>query len=146
MSRLKLSGEGDAGSHGGPPGDLYIALSIEEHHHFRRDGINVHSQAAISFPKAVFGGEIEGPTLDGSAKVKIPAGTPSGKEFTLKGKGIPKLGSYQRGDQIVSVFIDVPKKLSTQQRELLEEFARLGGEDMESVKGFKNKLKDIFSA
>ncbi|HEX8948703.1 MAG TPA: molecular chaperone DnaJ, partial [Dissulfurispiraceae bacterium] len=144
-SRLKLSGEGDFGSYGGPPGDLYIVLTIDDHPFFQRDGLNIYCKVPISFPKAVFGGEIDIPTLDGSAKLKIPASTQSGKAFHLKGKGVPRLGSHHRGDQIVSVFIDVPKKLTPRQRELLEEFAELSGETLDDGKGFKSKIKDLFS-
>lgn len=145
-SRLRLSGEGDFGSYGGPQGDLYVVLSVQEHDFFKRDGMDVYCEVPISYPKAVFGGEIEVPTLDGTAKLKIPAATQSGKSFHLKNKGIARLGSHQRGDQIVSVYIDVPKKLTPRQKELLEEFSALGGDDIgEGSKGFKSKLKDLFS-
>ncbi|MBI5212509.1 MAG: molecular chaperone DnaJ [Nitrospirae bacterium] len=146
-SRLRMTGEGDFGSYGGPPGDLYIVLNVEEHPFFKRDDMDIYCQFSISFPKAVFGGEIDVPTLNGPAKLKIPAGTQSGKSFHLKGKGIPRLGSHQRGDQIVSIYIDVPKKLTPRQKELLEEFAKISDENFdESSKGFKSKLKDLFSA
>lgn len=145
-SRLKLRGEGDIGSNGGPPGDLYVVINIAEHPIFKRDGMNIFCEIPISFTKAVFGGEIDVPTLDGSYKLKIPANTRSGKLFHLKGKGMPRVGSQLRGDQIVSVYIDVPKKLTPRQRELLEEFAAIEGEQIdESSKGFKEKLKDFFS-
>jgi molecular chaperone DnaJ len=144
-SRLRLSGEGDFGSYGGPPGDLYVVMSVEEHNFFKRDGMDIYCEVPISFPKAVFGGEIEVPTLNGAAKLKIPAGASSGKSFHLKGKGIPRLGSHQRGDQIVSIYIDVPKKLTPRQKELLEEFASISGEDLGESKGFKSKLKNLFS-
>lgn len=146
-SRLRVSGEGDFGSHGGPAGDLYVVLSVDEHRFFVRDGLDIYCQAPIQFHKAVFGGEIEVDTLDGSTKIKIPAGTPSGKTFHVKGRGIPKLGSHHRGDQVVTIYIDVPKKLTARQKELLEEFARISGDDNpEYGKGFKSKLKDLFSA
>ncbi len=144
-SRLRLTGEGDFGSYGGPPGDLYVVLTVDEHPFFKREGLNVYCQVPISFPKAVFGGEVEVPTLDGSSKLKLPASTQSGKAFHLKGKGIPKLGSHYRGDQVVSIYIDVPKKLTPRQKELLEEFAEISDEATEDAKGFKNKLKDLFS-
>jgi len=145
-SRLRMTGEGDFGSYGGPPGDLYIVLSVDEHQFFKRDNMDIYCQIPLSFTRAVFGGETEVPTLNGPAKIKIPAGTQSGKSFHLKGKGIPRLGSHQRGDQIVSVYIDVPKKLTPRQKELLEEFANISGENGDESKGFKNKLKDLFSA
>lgn len=144
-SRLRLSGEGDFGSYGGPPGDLYVVMSVEEHNFFKRDGMDIYCEIPISFPKAVFGGEVEVPTLNGPTKLKIPAGASSGKSFHLKGKGVPKLGSHQRGDQIVSIYIDVPKKLTPRQKELLEEFANISGEDLGESKGFKSKLKNLFS-
>jgi molecular chaperone DnaJ len=144
-SRLKLSSEGDFGSFGGPPGDLYVVIIGEEHPFFKREDINVYCQVPLSFPKAVFGGEIEVPTLSGTAKLKVPSGTQSGKSFHLKGKGIPRLGSHHRGDQIISVYIDVPKKLTPRQKELLEEFASISDETHEDAKGFKSKLKDLFS-
>ncbi|MCL4457495.1 MAG: molecular chaperone DnaJ [Nitrospirae bacterium] len=146
-SRLRMTGEGDFGSYGGPPGDLYIVLNVEDHSFFKRDGMDIYCQFPISFTKAVFGGEIDVPTLNGPSKLKIPAGTQSGKSFHLKGKGIPRLGSHQRGDQIVSIYIDVPKKLTPRQKELLEEFAGISEENNdEPSKGFKSKLKDLFSA
>lgn len=144
-SRLKLSSEGDFGSYGGPPGDLYVVINVEEHSFFKREDINVYCQVPISFPKAVFGGEMEVPTLNGSAKLKIPPGTQSGKSFHLKGKGIPRIGTHHRGDEIVSVYIDVPKKLTPRQKELLEEFASLSEDQADEAKGFKSKLKDLFS-
>jgi len=144
-SRLKLSGEGDFGSYGGPNGDLYVVITVQDHPFFKREDINVYCQVPLSFPRAVFGGEIEVPTLNGPAKLKIPPGTQSGKSFHIKGKGIPRLGSHHRGDQIVSVYIDVPKKLTPRQKELLEEFASISEENVEEARGFKNKLKDLFS-
>ncbi len=145
-SRLRISGEGDFGSFGGPPGDLYVVLSVEEHRYFKREGMNIYCDFPTAFTTAVLGGEVEVPTLDGTAKLKVPAATPSGKLFHLKGKGMPRIGSHQRGDQVVRVSIEVPKKLTPRQKELLEEFAMISGEmHDESTKGFKGKLKDIFS-
>ncbi len=141
-----MSGEGDFGSFGGPPGDLYIVLTVESHKDFKREGLNLYCDAPILFTTAVLGGEIEVPVLNGRSTLKIPAGTQSGKQFHLKGKGMPKLGSHYRGDIVVSVYIKVPDKLTERQRELLEEFAQTCGEsDEESARGFKGKLKDIFS-
>ncbi len=145
-SRLRVTGEGDAGSYGGPPGDLYIIISVEEHSIFRREGTEIYCERPISFAKAVFGGEIEVPTLHGTQKIKIPPGTSSGAVFKLKGKGMPKLGSFHRGDQIVQVFIEVPKKLTERQKELLKEFAKLSGEEIDGSKGFTGKLKDLFTS
>jgi molecular chaperone DnaJ len=145
-SRLRLNGEGDPGALGGPPGDLYVVLTVADHPLFIRDGLEIHCQMPVSFTKAVFGGEIEVPTLDGSTKLKIPAGTQSGRSFSLRGKGMPRLGSHHRGSQVVTVYVDVPKKLTPRQRELLEEFATISGEAHDEEKGFKERLKDLFSA
>ncbi|HIJ59122.1 MAG TPA: molecular chaperone DnaJ [Nitrospirae bacterium] len=145
-SRLRVSGEGDIGNNGGSPGDLYVIISVQEHPIFKRVGMDIYCHIPISFPKAVFGGEIEVPTLNGPYKHKIPAGTSSGAEFRLKGKGIPKLGSFHRGDQILQVSIEVPKKLSDRQKEILREFAKLSGEEIDVPKGFTGKLKDLFTA
>lgn len=145
-SKLKVSGEGEIGEFGGPRGDLYIFVNVKEHEFFKREGINIYCSVPISFVKAVFGGEVEVPTLDGKEKIEIPPGTPSGRVFKLKGKGLPRVGGTHRGDQIITVYIDVPKKLNERQRELLEEFARVSGEEIKkSSKGLKDKLKDIFS-
>ncbi|MCX8068897.1 MAG: molecular chaperone DnaJ [Thermodesulfovibrionales bacterium] len=145
-SRLRVSGEGDMGNYGGPPGDLYVMITVQEHPIFKREGMDVYSYTPISFPKAVFGGEIEVPTLNGPFKLKIPSGTSSGSEFRLKGKGIPKLGSFHRGDQIVQVYIEVPKKLNDRQKELLREYAKSSGEDIDAPKGLTSKIKDLFTA
>jgi molecular chaperone DnaJ len=141
-SRLRIHGEGDPGVYGGPKGDLYIILDIEEHPFFKREGTEIFCEVPISFPQAVLGAEIEVPTLDGTSKLKIPAGTPSGKIFYLKGKGASRVGGHQRGNQMVKIFIDVPKKLSARQKELLEEFASISGDEIS--RSFKEKLKDLF--
>lgn len=142
-SRLKIVGEGEPGLNNGPNGDLYVVLDILEHEIFKREGTDIYCDFPISFTNAALGSEVEVPTLDGSAKLKIPAGTQSGKIFTLKGKGAPRVGSQQRGNQLLRVFIEVPKKLSLRQKEILEEFAAHSAED--SGKSFKDKLKDLFT-
>lgn len=142
-SRLRIAREGEMGFHGGPPGDLYVILNVEEHPFFKREGTEIFCEVPISFPQAVLGTEIEVPTLDGTSKIKIPAGTPSGMIFHIRGRGMPKVGSHVRGDHIVRVYVDVPKKLTPRQRELLEEFARTDGDEV--AKSFKEKLKDLFS-
>lgn len=145
-SKLKVTGEGEIGQYGGPRGDLYIWINVKEHSIFKREGTNLYCSIPISFVKAVFGGQISVPTLYGEEILEIPPGTPSGRVFKLKGKGLPRVGSTHRGDQIVTVYIDVPKKLTERQRELLEEFAKASGEDIKKgSKGLKDKLKDIFS-
>jgi molecular chaperone DnaJ len=141
-SRLKVNGEGEPGVYGGPRGDLYIVLHVEEHPFFKRDGTEIFCEVPITFPQASLGAEIEVPTLDGRAKLKIPPATSSGKVFYLKGKGAPRVGGSTRGNQVVHIYIDVPKKLTPRQKELLEEFASINGEEVS--KGFKDKLKDLF--
>ncbi len=142
-SRLRMSGEGELGVHGGPRGDLYIYLNVEEHAFFKRDGNNLFCEMPVTFPQAALGAEIEVPTIDGTHKLKIPAGTPSGRIFHIKGRGVQKLGGSHRGDQIVRVYVDVPKNMTQRQKELLEEFARLTGDEVN--KSFREKIKDIFT-
>lgn len=142
-SRLKVYGGGEPGFYGGPKGDLYIVLGVQEHPFFKREGTEIFCEVPVSFPQAALGAEIEVPTLDGTSKIKVPSGTPSGKLFYLKGKGAPRVGGHQRGSQVVRIFIDVPKKLTQRQRELLEEFASINGDEVS--KSFKEKLKDLFS-
>ncbi len=130
-SRLKISGEGEQGPQGGPSGDLYVVIHVRKHSVFERHGNDLLSVVSISFPLACLGGETEVPTISGSkAKMKLPPGTENGQIFRLKGNGIPYLGSYGRGDQLVKINVDVPKKLNGKQKELLKEFARLSGEDL----------------
>src|SRR5262245_28845129 len=143
-SRLKLRGEGEPGQAGGPSGDLYVVIDVESHPLFQRDGVDVVCDVPISFVQAALGTEMEVPTLDGSAKVKIPAGTQSGHVFRLRGRGIPHLGGYGTGDQLVRVAVETPRKLSGRQRELLEEFAKVSGEDVHPrSKSFLDKVKSI---
>lgn len=142
-ARLRITGEGEMGFHGGPPGDLYIFLNIAEHPFFKRDGHDLYCDIPLSFPQAALGTEVEIPTLEGVSKLKIPSGTPSGKMFHLKGKGIQRLGRYGKGDLIIRVYVEVPKKLTPRQKELLEEFAQINGDEV--AKSFKDKLKDLFT-
>ncbi len=144
-TRLRLSGEGEAGISGGPPGDLYVALSVKPHPFFERDGIHLHCEVPIPFVTAALGGEVEVPTLEGKVNLRVPEGTQSGKVFRLRGKGLPSLRGDGRGDQLVRMFVEVPSKLSGRQRELLERFAEESGTDVHPVsKGFMDKLRDLF--
>ncbi len=128
-SRLKISGEGEQGPNNGPRGDLYVFIHIQKHAVFERHGNDILSVVNISFPLACLGGEIEVDTISGKkAKMKIPTGTENDQIFRLKGAGIPYLGSYGKGDQLVKMNIFVPKKLSSKQKELLKEFAKIEGE------------------
>jgi molecular chaperone DnaJ len=144
-SRLKLRGEGEAGHHGGPPGDLYVVIDVRPHPLFTRHGNDIICEVPISFPHAALGAEIDVPTLEGKTKIKISAGTQSGSVQRLKGKGAPDLRGGGRGDQLVRLLVETPRKLTSRQRELLEEFARLGGEEVNPLsKGFFDKVKEMF--
>ncbi len=125
-SRLRLRGEGEAGELGGPPGDLYVFLEVEEHDFFVRSDDDILCRVPISFVQAALGSTIVVPTLDDTEKIKIPRGTPSGRTFRLKGKGIPHLQGYGRGDQIIEVFVQVPTELTRKQEDLLREFEKSG--------------------
>ena len=123
-SRLKVTGEGEAGTRGGSRGNLYVHVIVKPHSVLERHGNDLYCEMLIPFSVAALGGEAEFPTLDGKAKVKIPSGTPSGKVFRLREKGMPHLGRSGRGDQLVRVEIEVPAKLTDQERTLLEEWSR----------------------
>jgi molecular chaperone DnaJ len=143
-SRLKLRGEGEAGPSGGPSGDLYVLIQVREHPLFVRDGADIICEVPISIAQAALGTEVDVPTLNGRAKVKVPAGTQGGQVFRLKGHGIPDLSGYGRGDEIVRILVETPRKLSPRQRELLEEFARLSGEEVHPLsKSFLEKVKSM---
>src|SRR5207249_3959567 len=126
-SRLKLRGEGETGPAGGSPGDLYVVIQVEPHPIFVRDNLDIVCEVPISFVQAALGASIDVPTLDGKVKMKIPAGTQSGKVFRLRGKGIPSLDGYQRGDQHVRGTVELPDKLTKQQRTVWEAMAELAG-------------------
>jgi molecular chaperone DnaJ len=127
--RIRLSGEGEAGLNGGPPGDLYVVVSLKPHPVFQRENSDLHCEMPISFASAALGGEIEIPTLDGHAKIKIPAETQSGQVFRLRNKGIKAVRSSVHGDLYCHVAIETPVKLTGRQKELLREFESIIGED-----------------
>ena len=144
-SRLRVSNEGEAGARGGPAGDLYVYIFVKGHKLFTREGSEVICEVPISFVQATLGDEIEVPTLDGKVKLKITEGTQSGTVFRLKEKGIPHLRGNGRGDQHVRVKVLTPQKLNDKQRELLQEFAKASGENInQEQKNFFKKVKDIF--
>jgi len=147
-TRIRLANEGEAGVRGGPPGDLYIFISLRPHDLFQRDGADLYARIPIAMTTAALGGEFEVPTLDGArAKVKVPAGTQPGQRVRLKGKGMPVLRSKDVGDLYVQLDIETPQNLSRKQRELLEEFQRLTtGETNPTSDGFFDKLKKMFEA
>ena len=145
-TRIRLAGEGEAGVRGGPPGDLYIFLSLSSHEFFQRDGADLHCRVPISMVTAALGGEFEVPTIEkGKTKVKIPAGTQSNRRFRIASKGMPVLRSRQTGDMYVQVVVETPQNLTKKQQELLAEFEKLssGATQPESV-GFFSKVKDFF--
>lgn len=144
--RLKLRGEGEAGLQGGSAGDLYVQIAVREHPIFKREESEIFCEVAIPYSYAALGSEIDVPTLDGSSKIKIPAGTPSGKIFRLKNRGIQVLGTTRRGDQHVKVHIKVPKKISEDHKKLLEKLQEVEKKDLEvDSKGFFDKVKDMFA-
>jgi molecular chaperone DnaJ len=144
-ARLKLRGEGETGNNGGTAGDLYVVLHVREHPLFAREGNDIICEVPIGFTQAALGAEIDVPTPHGKVKMKVPAGTQSGNVFRLKGKGVPDVRGYGHGDALVRVVVETPKKLNARQRELLEEFARLSGEDVHPIaKGFLDKVKEMF--
>ncbi|TYP54983.1 molecular chaperone DnaJ [Thermosediminibacter litoriperuensis] len=144
-SRLRLNGEGEPGVRGGPAGDLYVIIHVKPHRLFVRQGDDLIYEAPVSFVQAALGDEIEVPTLDGRIKLKIPEGTQPGTKFRIKGKGMPHLKGYGRGDLHVKVNVVIPRKLSDRQRELLKKFAEISGEDIkQQPKGFFDKMRDAF--
>ena len=145
-TRIRLAGEGEAGVRGGPPGDLYIFLSIGAHPFFQRDGADLHCRAPISMMTAALGGEFEVPTIDGGkTRVKVPEGTQSGRRFRLQGKGMPVLRARQSGDMYVQVVVETPQNLTKRQRELLAEFDRLSStETHPESAGFFGRVKEFF--
>jgi molecular chaperone DnaJ len=144
-TRIRLAGEGEAGVRGGPPGDLYIFLSIGSHPFFQREGADLYCRVPVSMVTAAVGGEFEVPTIDGGkTKVKVPEGTQSGRRFRLQGKGMPVLRARQSGDMYVQVLVETPQKLTKKQRELLAEFDRLSStETHPESAGFLGKVKEF---
>ncbi len=144
-SRLRLSGEGEAGVNGGPPGDLYVVIAVRDHPHFVREGNDIICNVPISFVKAILGGKIEVPTLTGSISMNIPPGTQPGSMLRIKGKGIADIRGHGIGDEIVKISVEIPKKLSAKQRELLEEYAKAIGEEVgKGESTFFEKVKNMF--
>ena len=145
-SRLRSSGNGEAGAHGDEPGDLYVVLHVKRHEIFEREGDDLICEVPISFAHAALGAEIQVPTLDGTASVKIPAGTQPGAVFRLKGKGVKNVQGYGSGDLMVRVQVEIPSRLSAAQRAKLEEFAKQCDENVHPIsKGFLDKAKRLFS-
>ncbi len=146
--RVRLSGEGEPGVGGGPPGDLYVQVHIKAHPVFQRDHDDLHCEMPVSFTAAALGGEIEIPTLDGSARIRVPAETQSGKTFRLKGKGIKGVRSQVAGDLFCHVVVETPVALTERQRQLLREFEAISQQDSARhnprAKSWLNKVKEFF--
>ena len=147
-TRIRLSGEGEAGGPGAPPGDLYVHVAIRAHEIFQRDGANIFCRVPLPMTQAALGGDVEVPAIDGSkARVKIPPGTQTGEQFRLRGKGFSQLRSTARGDMYIQVAVETPQSLTKRQRELLEEFEAEGkghGKGSPESTGFFAKVKDFF--
>jgi molecular chaperone DnaJ len=145
-ARLRLSGEGEHGRHGGPPGDLYVVLAVRPHKRFRREGATVYSQLTISYPQAVLGASLEVDTLRGKAPIEIAAGTASGRELRLRGQGIERLDGSGRGDQVVAVEITVPqpRDLGEEEVQLLRRLAELRGQPVREEKNMLDRVKNLF--
>jgi molecular chaperone DnaJ len=145
-SQLRLSGEGEAGAAGGPPGDLYVVLRVQDHPFFRRDGASLFCDIPVTVPQAALGGIVEVPTLEGAkAKITVPEGTQSGASFRVRGQGVPHLGSKGRGDLHVTVHVVVPTKLNAEQRRLMEQLAKTlpVPEIREKDRSIFDKMKDM---
>jgi molecular chaperone DnaJ len=144
-SRLRSSGNGEAGIRGGAAGDLYVVIHIKEHPIFQREEDNLYCEVPISFTLAALGGEIAVPTLEGKANLKVPAGTQSGQVFKLRGKGVVNVNARDRGDLLARLLVEVPTRLNGEQRQKLEEFAALCGEENTPLhKSFFDRAKDFF--
>jgi molecular chaperone DnaJ len=145
-TRIRYTGEADAGRFGGPGGDLYVVLEVKSHRFFERDGDDLHCTIPVSFPQAALGTELAVETLEGNETLKVPEGTQSGKEFRLRGKGVPHLNAHGKGDLIVEVRVQTPGKMSKQQKDLMKQLAEtMTIENTPRSRGLFGKVKDIFS-
>jgi molecular chaperone DnaJ len=143
-SRIRIAGSGEAGTRGGPPGDLYVYLAVAQHARYRRDGADLYLDVPIAFTQAALGTTVEVEALDGKVPLQIAAGTQNASTYRLRGKGMPIVRGNARGDLLVTVHVVVPTKISRKERELLEEFARQGGDRIDE-RSFFDRLKDAFS-
>ncbi|MBV8152422.1 MAG: molecular chaperone DnaJ, partial [Candidatus Eremiobacteraeota bacterium] len=145
-SRIRISGNGEAGMRGGSPGDLYVFIAIAPHPRLRRDAADLYLDVPISFPTAALGATIQVEALDGQLALDIAPGTQTGSLFRLRGHGMPTVRGSIRGDLLVTVHVVVPSKMSKRERDLLEEYARIGGDKVEAEKSFFDRVKDAFRA
>ncbi len=146
--QLSVGGKGNAGERGGAPGDLIVLIEEEQHPELHRDGLSVAYELHISFTDAVFGTQVEVPTIDGKAKIKIPPGTQSGKIFRLKGKGFPSINSYEKGDQLIHVSVWTPQHLSPEEKEMVEKLSNSPNfqpKPDKNERSFFDKVKEMFS-
>jgi molecular chaperone DnaJ len=143
--QLRVAGQGEPGVNGGPPGDLFVVFSIRTHEFFEREGDDIYCEMPITFSQAALGDEVEVPTLHGKVKLKVPAGTQTGTNFRLRGKGVPNVRGYGQGDQHVVIRVITPTKLSEKQKELLRDFAEESGEAVdEHENSFFDRVKRAF--
>ena len=144
-TRIRLAGEGEAGLRGGPSGDLYIFIEVTEHPLFQRDGVTLFCRVPVSMASAALGGDIEVPTIDGGrSRVKVPAGSQSGRQMRLRGKGMPALRGGQAGDMLIELAVETPVNLTSRQKELLKEFEKLSEENNPESSGFFRKVKTFW--
>jgi len=144
-TRIRLSGEGEAGARGGPPGDLYIFIEVREHPLFQRDGVNLYCRVPVSIAAAALGGEIEVPSIDGGrARVKIPSGSQTGKQLRLRGKGMPALRGGGAGDMVIELAVETPVNLTARQKDLLREFERLSEDNNPESTSFFSKVRHFW--
>lgn len=144
-TRIRLAGEGEAGLRGGPTGDLYIFIEVKDHPIFQRDGVNLYCRVPISFATAALGGEVEVPTIDGGmSRVKVPAGSQTGKQMRLRAKGMPALRGSGSGDMLIEMSVETPVNLTSRQKELLREFEGLSEENNPEGKTFFSKVKGFW--
>ena len=142
-SRLRIAGEGEAGTQGGPAGDLYVVIHVKQHDVFERQGNNLYASIPVTFAQAALGSDVSVPTLDAEHTLKVPAGTQTGTVFRVKGQGMPALGGRGKGDLFVSVTVITPTTLTREQRKLLEQLAQIEEKDL-GDKGLMDKVRDIF--
>lgn len=142
--RLLVQGEGEAGSKGGTPGDLYVYLQVGEHEIFRREEDDIHTLVTISMSQAALGAKLKTPTLKGEEEIHIKPGTQPGQTLRLKGQGVPNLRTHRHGDQVITVMVKIPERLNSEQEKLLKEFARVSGEGEEVSEVGKKKKRGIF--
>ena len=146
-TRIRLAGEGEAGLRGGPSGDLYIFIEVAEHALFQRDGTALFCRVPVSMTSAAIGGDIEVPTIDGGrSRVKVPAGSQSGRQMRLRGKGMPSLRGGPAGDMLIELAVETPVNLTAKQKELLLEFDKLSEENNPESSGFLKKMKSFWES